>query len=260
MIAIVNVSARPSLPDADQVASALGATWALLAQTLQQGWSRYEGGVHTLVTGVPVATLNGVWVVEEDVAADVVDAGLASVARSGVPFSLEVRPGWRDGAAAIAADREMTPAGDIPMMAAVAIAEATVVDRLLIRELDGSEAALHCALAGPAFGAPRELLAELITSDVLGHEAVRGYVGEVAGEPVVTAMSVMLGDGVGIFNVATPEPHRRRGYGAAITARAALHGMTHGAKWAWLQSSEVGYGVYERLGFITLERWPLWTG
>jgi hypothetical protein len=259
MIAIVNVSAGPPLPDADQVASALGATWALLAETLQQGWSRYQGGVYTLVTGVPVATLNGVWAVEEDVEVDVVDAGLALVARSDVPYCLEVRPGGRAGGAELAAKHLMTPAGDIPLMASVAVARPPVVDRLGIRELDGSEAALHCDLAGSAFGAPPELLAELITAEVLGHQAVRGYVGEVAGEPVVTAMSVTLGDGIGIFNVATPAAYRRRGYGAAITARAAFDGVTDGAQWAWLQSSEAGYGVYERLGFTTLERWPLWT-
>lgn len=63
---------------------------------------------------------------------------------------------------------------------------------------------------------------------------------------------------MGIFTVATLQPHRQRGYGAAVTARAANDGLLSGATWVWLQSSEVGYGVYEHLGFRTLERWPCW--
>jgi hypothetical protein len=34
--------------------------------------------------------------------------------------------------------------------------------------------------------------------------------------------------------------------------------MDGGVSWAWLQSSEAGYSVYERLGFTTIERWPCW--
>jgi N-acetylglutamate synthase len=247
------------LPDSAQVASALGATWSLLADTLQEGWARQEDGICTLVTGMPVAVLNGVWVVGEEVAASAVDAGLAAVAKSRVPFCLESRPSWRERGAALAAAHELTASTDIPLMATTGPITAPSIERLSIRELDSSEAQLHCDVAGPAFGAQPELLARLITGDVLARREVRGYVGEVDQAPVVTAMSVTLGDGVGIFNVATPEPHRRRGYGAAITAHAALDGFASGAKWGWLQSSEVGYGIYERLGFMTLERWPCWT-
>jgi predicted GNAT family acetyltransferase len=69
---------------------------------------------------------------------------------------------------------------------------------------------------------------------------------------------VTLDDYVGVFNVATPPEHRRRGYGAAITARVVSDGLAAGARWAWLQSSPAGYRVYEELGFRTLERWLAW--
>jgi predicted GNAT family acetyltransferase len=83
-------------------------------------------------------------------------------------------------------------------------------------------------------------------------------VGEVDGEIVTTALGTVFGDCVGVFNVATPEAHRRRGHGAAITARVVTDGLAAGADWAWLQSSEVGYRVYEALGFETVERWSCW--
>lgn len=88
---------------------------------------------------------------------------------------------------------------------------------------------------------------------------LRMYVGTVDEVPVTTALSVPTsGDSVGIFNVATPPAHRGHGYGAAVTAAAIADGMAAGARWSWLQSSPEGVGVYERLGFRTVESWAMW--
>jgi ribosomal protein S18 acetylase RimI-like enzyme len=133
-----------------------------------------------------------------------------------------------------------------------------VPDGLVIRRLEPAEAYVHCEVAGPAFGAPPDLFAQLVTPAVLALPAVRTYIGEVDGETVVTGIGVTLGEAVGIFNVATPPEHRRHGYGTAITARALADGLAAGASFGWLQSSEAGYGVYEAMGFETVERFPLW--
>ena len=72
---------------------------------------------------------------------------------------------------------------------------------------------------------------------------------------VSTALSTVHGDMCGIFNVATPEEHRGRGHGRAVTAQAVA---TSGAGSAYLQSSPMGYRVYEAMGFHTAERWRQW--
>lgn len=87
---------------------------------------------------------------------------------------------------------------------------------------------------------------------------MRCYVGEVDGRAVSTGFGLTIGDFVGVFNVATPPTERRRGYGAAITAHTVREGLAGGARWAWLQSSQSGLSVYERLGFRTIEAWPQW--
>jgi N-acetylglutamate synthase len=248
----------PTPPAADVVASALASTWALLATTLRTGWARQVGRATAVVTGVPVPALNGVWATRPDTSADDMQAGLEAVAATGLPHCLEARPACRAVAGPVAERHGLAADPDIPLMAAAARVEPPQPDGLVVRELKPSEASVHCDVAGPAFGAPPDLLADLITPVVLGLPEIRGYVGEVGGEPVVTAMSVRLEDGVGIFNVATPPPYRRRGYGAAATARALRDGLDDGAHWGWLQSTDAGYGVYETLGFTTLERWPCW--
>jgi len=96
--------------------------------------------------------------------------------------------------------------------------------------------------------------------EALAFPGVRLYVGEAEGEPAVTGVAIPVGDAVGNFNVATPPRHRRRGYAAALSARAVLDGIAEGATWAFLQSSAMGRRVYESLGFRTVERWELWVG
>ena len=96
--------------------------------------------------------------------------------------------------------------------------------------------------------------------EILEGSATRCYVGEVDRAQVVTGLGLVVGNHVGIFNVATPPDRRGNGYGSAITARAIEDGFAAGGTWAWLQSSPSGLSVYERLGFDLVERWDLWIG
>jgi GNAT superfamily N-acetyltransferase len=98
----------------------------------------------------------------------------------------------------------------------------------------------------------------LINERTLGILGLAAYVGSVDGEDVVTGLGFVVDDAVGVFSIATLEAHRRRGYGAAMTAHIVAEAAAAGARWAWLQSSELGLGVYAALGFITIESWPLW--
>jgi len=60
---------------------------------------------------------------------------------------------------------------------------------------------------------------------------------------------MLVDDVVGIYNVATAVEARRRGAGAAVTAAAMADARARGARWAILESSEMGRSVSERLGF-----------
>jgi ribosomal protein S18 acetylase RimI-like enzyme len=149
---------------------------------------------------------------------------------------------------------------DIPLMVLASRRDLPRVDQgaLVIEVVDPEQAIVHAEIAAAGFQTPAEAFARLTTPAVLGRSGVRTYVGKIDGAPVVTGVGVCFENHVGIFNVATLPAHRRHGYGAAITGQAVSDGLDRGARWAWLQSSPDGYGVYERLGFRTVESWECW--
>jgi hypothetical protein len=247
--------------DSAVAAAAFVETFEFFESVIQGGWTRAKGGGLAAVSGVAFPTLNGVWV--ERLEADPEDIAdlLDEVAATGLPHCLQFRPGGADRMARLAASRGMTRDEDIPLMVAedpAQLSAAQAVSALTIRELLPDEAHLHARLAAAGFEAPEEMFLQLMTPSVLAAPGVRCYVGEARGQPVTTGLGVTLGSYVAIFNIATPSAHRRRGYGAAVTARAVADGLAAGAKWSWLQSSPAGYKVYGSLGFRTVESWQCW--
>ncbi len=91
---------------------------------------------------------------------------------------------------------------------------------------------------------------------VLGSGVLHYWVGWVGDRPVCTAGTIVHA-GVNLVEwVSTSPDARGRGFGASITFAAAT---ADPASPAVLLSSDDGRPVYERLGFVAMARWTLWT-
>ncbi len=84
------------------------------------------------------------------------------------------------------------------------------------------------------------------------------YVGYMDGEPVSAGLGLRTGRTIGVYNVATVERARRRGLGAAMTARVVADGSSAGCDVAILQASPMGLPIYEGLGFRTVVEYVGW--
>lgn len=244
---------------AEDASRALVTTWEQLASGLPAARVRFEDGVFVSLLGVPIASVNGVMVLDDEVDVGVVAAGLDEVAGSGIPYSLHLRPGADASLERLAKARGMVVSGDLPLMVRTDPEPPAVESPLEFSVVTAETLGVSHRVAAAGFEAPEALFAALMSPAVAALDTITTWLGHLDGEPVTTAVTARAGDAVGVFNVATPPAHRRAGHGEAVTAHAIAQAMADGARWAWLQSSAAGYGVYERMGFRTLERWAMWT-
>jgi ribosomal protein S18 acetylase RimI-like enzyme len=121
---------------------------------------------------------------------------------------------------------------------------------LEVRRVCSSEELEHfqsTAIVG--FGLPVQAGPIFLTRNFLELPNVELYVGYLGARPACTSALVVTGDVAGIYWVATLERFRGRGLGEAITWEAVRGGMRRGCELASLQASEMGRGVYARMGF-----------
>lgn len=247
---------------ADRAAAALVDAWQALMAAHPDAWTEVSDGISACATGIPSPGLNGVWCSRRDPDPREIRRLLGELKARELPHLLQLRPGSDDAAVSVANQEGLATDDDVPLMwlddpETLDRAHAAAPD-LAIRELGRDDASLHPLTAAAGFEENPEHFVRLLPPPVMAMDGVRAYVGEIDGQVVTTALGVTRQDYVAVFNVATPPPHRRRGYGAAITARVVADGLAAGASWAWLQSSPSGHRVYEALGFETLERWQCW--
>lgn len=233
--------------------------WPLLARLPQA--QLYDGpDMMRYVTGVPHPLFNGVTrarLVPEDLDAKI-DETLTYFKSRRLPMM------WWTGPSTRPADlgkhlqaHGLTHAGDSPGMAAdlLALNEDLPAPSGLTMERVGDVTTLkkwlHPLTVGfefPGFAAKAlfDLFADL-GFDL--HLPWQNYVSWLKGEPV-SCSSLFLAAGVaGIYNVATVPEARRKGIGAAMTLASLREARALGYRVAILHSSQMGLGVYERLGF-----------
>lgn len=109
------------------------------------------------------------------------------------------------------------------------------------------------------FELPHEMATRIITPDYLDTECSHDVVAFVDGEPVACASTYESMGVAGVFNVGTLPSHRGNGYGEAVTWAVMQQAKKRGCHTAVLQSSDMGLGVYQRMGFQTVASYWCYT-
>ena len=192
--------------------------------------------------------------VESEPCSGIADS-IGEVEERGFRCGLQVRAGRHPDLEQEAAELGLTARFPLPGMAVspeeLTDERAPELEIVRVDDEEGLADAARVAAAGN--GVPLDLIRALYAPGLLQLDGFAVYLGRADSVTVTTAMRYLTNNDVGIFNVATPPAHRRRGYGSAITAHAARAGFENGADLAWLQTSEIGESVYRGLGFRHVE-------
>jgi N-acetylglutamate synthase len=247
--------------DAERTRDALRTAFEnLYAQFDGARYERRDAYDFLFIPQMPIAQFNGVWPLD-DAAAPRLEGALDEITAAGVPSSVQLRVGQT--AACEEEARRLALTKELAMPAMVvrkADLRPRAVDGLSISTVDGADdrkLAMQTAAAG--FGAPVWIFEPIYRESVLASDGIRAYLARAGDDAVSTSIGYTIGDTAAIFNVATPAAHRGRGYGAAVTAAAALGCFEDGAELVWLQASELGFSVYRGLGFEQVATYLLLT-
>ncbi len=247
----------------DVAVAAWSRVLVLCAEALPGGFHRLgERGTVEVVTGLPVATINGIFQVGPAVDADEVAAFAADPRLTEVPWSLQLR---NDDAArrvaAIAAEHKLDQPIRLPFM----LKELTASDaeptagEPTVHRISGADRDRYRRALAIGYEAPEAVFDGFSSPPMLDHPAMAAYVVELAGEVVATSFGVRVDDLVGVFNIAVPPEHRRRGYGRLATAAVLRAAHRDGARTAFLHASPLGVPLYETMGFHIAETWTVLT-
>lgn len=215
------------------------------------------GGVSALITGVGHPSFNTTWSPGPDATVEDLSAALDVLAGCGYPYSAEVRADTDDRFLEVLLEHGFAFIHTTPAMLTDHPSGVAWPDDL---ELVTGPAARqdHEALLVSAFDLAPDLVSALVHAGLFTDPQISVVVGRADGVPVTTALGVRVRDVVAVYNVATDRAFRGRGFGAAATAAVVDPGFRTGATAAVLQSSDLGFRVYESLGFTTVlthHRW-----
>jgi GNAT superfamily N-acetyltransferase len=129
------------------------------------------------------------------------------------------------------------------------------VDDLYIHPVtDESSLQDWCLALANGFEVPSDRVGFLVESwqklmRLVDTKTTKAYLARWKDKPVATSLLQMGGGVAGIYAVATIPEARRKGIGAWVTLKPLLHAREIGYKGGILQSSAMGHGVYQSLGF-----------
>lgn len=235
---------------------------AMFAKTQPGGYCR-EGvhGTWELVTTAPVPFLNGVIGIARDADSEEVAAFAGSPRLESVPWSVQLR-GEQVGERILktVASHDLHQRLELPFMTKDlrrSTPQEPATKRSKARKLTAEEGDLYRTTMAAGYESPEEIFSVFASPFLMDHPFMESYIVEVEGIPVATSFGVRVDDLVGVFNVAVPPQHRRRGYGKAATEAVLRDAREQGARAAFLHASPLGFPLYETMGFQLEEKWTL---
>jgi len=220
---------------------------------------RHADGVALIATGLPLRLFNEVMVDGDEATPEAIAAAVDTTRERGDRFIVNLRMGPDDRFVPVMARLGLVPTSEGPWIPGLAMFPLTTEghpDTVAGHEIrvvaDAAGLDDHIRTAAVGFEMPEDWLRQVMGNSVLGDPDVTVYVGYTDGEPVSTGLGLRTGRTIGVYNIATVESARKRGYGAAMTTRIAIDGAAAGCDVAILQASDMGRPIYERLGYRTV--------
>lgn len=228
-----------------------------LSEHVPAGAVRRFGSITAASAGFPIPIFNRVFVFDAPSHGDL-SAAVEWMNGRAVPFWVTATDSTVDTVANLADDIGLGKADTQPGMA---MASMDAVPRsespVNITEVsDVDELHDFSRVSSSVFEMPEEV-AKRVDRTALEVEAVHSFLGTVDREPVACGTLIRTGDVAGVYTIGVREGFRRQGIGKTMSGEVIRAGREMGCDVAVLQSSEMGYPLYESMGFETVVTYHL---
>lgn len=225
----------------------------VLAEDGSDGAIREFGRVSAVCSGLPTMMFNEVYVFDVPDEANLIAARDWMVGQE-VPFDLIVADDVLDEVEPILHRAGFERIGTEPGMVLESLdsipANETSVTLLEATETDHFEDV--ASVFSTVFGLSLELSRRVFRPRPQGPleaDAWTSILGRVNGDPASCGTFVRTGEVVGVYGIAVKEEYRRQGIGEATTWEVLRSGGDAGGRIGVLLSTEMGYPLYEKMGF-----------
>lgn len=228
-----------------------------LADEAQPGECRLFGSLTAASAGVQVPLFNRIFAFESP-SIDELSAAIAWLNERAVPFWVTATEPAVEGIEDHQAALDLVKVAEQPGMATTALDE--IPSRNSVAEItevtDPDEREEFSTVTASAFEMPPDVTEE-VDQAALAAENVRLFLGRVDGRPAASGLLIQTGDVAGVYSIGVVEAFRRRGIGEAMSWTVLRAGREAGCRVGVLQSSEMGYPLYQRMGFETVVTYHL---
>jgi GNAT superfamily N-acetyltransferase len=239
--------------------------FALIASLVPGGTVERCGGITVVRSGYPLTIFNPVVALDTPKAPvglfEIIDRILV---RTGTPWALLTTSDTSDGLAPLRDEFHLARSESTPGMVfsyrgnpLPSPPEGLDIHRVTER----AELQVYWRTIAEIFELDPSFFDRFADGMIAHHELFRRwycYLGYSEGRPVGTALLCTTPRVAGVYNVGTNSEYRRRGYGRALSLRAALDGLGAGCRISWLQASDMGRPLYEKLGYRAVEDLCYW--
>ncbi|HEY7132637.1 MAG TPA: GNAT family N-acetyltransferase [Candidatus Limnocylindrales bacterium] len=223
---------------------------------------RLVDGVAVYATGLPVALFNQVVPVDGSATVEGLRAAIEVVIARDVPFFVALRRGLDDHLVAalpglgLELDPEPLPGMALFPIPADPVSPPAGVEIRAVTDAEGLDGHVRAAASG--FEMPEPLARVWIGDDLWLRPGCAVYAATLDGRPVASGFGLRTGRTIGVYTIATTPAARGRGIGEAMTRRVVADGAAEGCDVATLQASDMGFPIYERIGFRTVMDRDVW--
>ena len=220
--------------------------------------AREFGGIFAFATGLPIGMFNGCIVAAPATTEDL-SAALDWIAERDVPYRLWIHEELTDPLASRARQRGMEQdAWLVPQMVLRPSPEQpTPAAGVRVRSVSDGPSVAEFRRVVIEDGMSEDVARRLFSDSFAADPDVGLVIAYLDDRAVGTSLAIRTGGVAGVYAVGTLRDARRRGVGSAATWAAVATGRALGCDRIVLQASEMGFPVYEEMGFRTVIRYAL---